>query len=653
MQGEADSANHFTEEMIDSAVQLWVRSAISLIDVRYRLIDPDSPIRNYRMPSSMLVYTFGGMANVQLDHTVYHPDRYGLFHGGKGTELSIDTVGPQLELYLVFYKADAPPFFKKELSRWPDRKNPFLQQYGFSPANPIFFVEKLRVMHNYWRQASPTNPLYAKILLYQLVHEIYEQLRTTDVHCFEPDLVAAAKRYMDEQYMQPISIQALTSLFPISGSQLSRLFKRRERKSLQEYLNEKRLDAARQYLQSSQATVKEIADGCGFANEINLLRLFKKYYRMTPSQFRRKMSINMRNNDIDNNSHRHYNETGLDKLAQFTGDGELSMLGQKRNKEMILAAALSLMLLLSACTANAPANNNAAPSGLATTPAASSSAESTPSAEEIRAVSGTRAFTDVLGREVTIPAQPKKVVALWAMGELLALWQKPVGATTQQLRLYSETEQAGVEVVGDSEANPEKVMSLEPDLIIVSASASAEYIEQFEKIAPTVATPFYGDPFERLYIVADIMGQRDKAEQFIADYEAEVAATREQLKDLDIKGKKALVLQITQKTMWVYATATFPTIYDALEFAPPQNSPEQGVAVSQEVLPDFDAEYLFITVLTDEAKPLFDELQSSGLWKNLPAVQAGHVYDIGNRLASMDLWNLKWGLGEVAAKLQQ
>lgn len=42
---DVDSTNHFTKEMIDMAVQLWTRSSISLIDVRYKMLHPDKPIK--------------------------------------------------------------------------------------------------------------------------------------------------------------------------------------------------------------------------------------------------------------------------------------------------------------------------------------------------------------------------------------------------------------------------------------------------------------------------------------------------------------------------------------------------------------------------------------------------------------------------------
>lgn len=53
----------FTPEMLEKMAYIWTRSSISLIDVRHQSIYPAQPLRQYKMPSSMLVYAYGGIAN--------------------------------------------------------------------------------------------------------------------------------------------------------------------------------------------------------------------------------------------------------------------------------------------------------------------------------------------------------------------------------------------------------------------------------------------------------------------------------------------------------------------------------------------------------------------------------------------------------------
>ena len=81
-------------------------------------------------------------------------------------------------------------------------------------------------------------------------------------------------------------------------------------------MNEIRLDSAKRHLQYTNATIQEIAAGCGFVDGLNLIRMFKKYNHMTPSEYRIKMITEMDINDIDNDYHPHYNERVLDKLVK-------------------------------------------------------------------------------------------------------------------------------------------------------------------------------------------------------------------------------------------------------------------------------------------------------------------------------------------------
>ena len=234
---------------------------------------------------------------------------------------------------MVLYKAGTPPFYQREIHRLLEHVNPFIQVYGFSPENPIFFMEKFLSMYDRWNQKSVLDQFYAKVILYQIVYEIYYKLEQGAIHYFQPDYVDWVKQYLERHYSEPVSIQQLIEMLPISRSQLMRLFKKREHKSFQEYLNEIRLNAAKPYLQNTNATIQEIAVGCGFVELLNLQRMFKKYVHMTPSEYRIKMKSNRDVFDVDNDYQPYYNERELERLVKSTGDGELTYVVWKDTKQ--------------------------------------------------------------------------------------------------------------------------------------------------------------------------------------------------------------------------------------------------------------------------------------------------------------------------------
>lgn len=56
--------------------------------------------------------------------------------------------------------------------------------------------------------------------------------------------------------------------------------------NLKEYIHITRLRKATDLLSSSNLSIKEIANEVGFQDEKYFMRVFKKYKKMTPSEFR-------------------------------------------------------------------------------------------------------------------------------------------------------------------------------------------------------------------------------------------------------------------------------------------------------------------------------------------------------------------------------
>ncbi len=335
-----------------------------------------------------------------------------------------------------------------------------------------------------------------------------------------------------------------------------------------------------------------------------------------------------------------------------------------RSKKPLFISLLVLIvvLVLSACGA-ANEKESAAPSASEEASASpASEAASTPSAdqaEESNTSSATRIYKDALGREVEIPVQPKRVVALWTVGEILALGDKPIGSTANLLRFYSAEDQANIEIVGEGVAGDyEKVLSLEPDLIIMYELATPEELEKFSKIAPTVTTEFFGDPYESLRAVADIMNKKDQAERWINDYKVRVEEARKKTKALQLQEQTALVIQFALKNVYMYKSDTFPTVFDAygLKVTDKQleleSKPDfKNESLSLEILPEFEADHLFVFINDDESKQVFEDMQKESVWKNLSAVKKGQMYEISHRIAIKDVTTLDWALDEVYALL--
>ncbi len=267
----------------------------------------------------------------------------------------------------------------------------------------------------------------------------------------------------------------------------------------------------------------------------------------------------------------------------------------------------------------------------------------------------TRVFKDSLDREVTIPVKPQRVVATSFIGELLSLGYKPVGASEQLLRFYTEEDIAGITSIGSDASNKEAMIALDPDLIIASARTAPDEIEAMSKIAPVVAVPFFGEQLQSLHIAADILGLQKEEEAWLAQYNERVTKLQEKVKPIFKENESGIVIQFAQKALYTYATRVFPTVYDVLGLTPPEKLQELQkdkeftgvVALSEESLLEFTADRIFVIVNDEESIQVFEETKKGAIWSRIPAVKNNQVYVIDKRLSISDVSTLDWALDEV------
>lgn len=93
--------------------------------------------------------------------------------------------------------------------------------------------------------------------------------------------------YIHENYDQNLVQYEVAQKFYFSREYFSKFFKKYAGMSFKEYLTRYRLIKSEKLLLDTDITILQIAMDCGFTDERQFISAFKKYYRMTPSQFRK------------------------------------------------------------------------------------------------------------------------------------------------------------------------------------------------------------------------------------------------------------------------------------------------------------------------------------------------------------------------------
>ncbi len=99
--------------------------------------------------------------------------------------------------------------------------------------------------------------------------------------------VRAMMEYIQEHYTEDIRQQELSQRFFYSREYMSKLFKRYTKCTIKEYLTQYRLQQSERLLFHTDRSVTEIALTVGFNDAKQMIRAFRRYYDMTPQQFRR------------------------------------------------------------------------------------------------------------------------------------------------------------------------------------------------------------------------------------------------------------------------------------------------------------------------------------------------------------------------------
>jgi iron complex transport system substrate-binding protein len=587
-------------------IRLWNKTPVRVMDIRHIIMQPGERVDAYSLPSSAFLLTNQGEARVQLENIeLSSANSQVLYSGKKGAHLSITCLNRPFDYYLVLFK---PLIEQPRLLREP---------YAFQASHPLALITILDRVYQQWRNEEEIDRLLVTGLFYQFVHEQFRQLQRSEEQVEEPELAEQMARYIHEHFGQNISMETMAHLFHYSTHHLARVFKRKYGCSPIDYVIQTRILRAKALLVDTGLPIREVAENVGYKDLYYFSRLFKKVTGETPAQFK------MHSPPIKSSNHT--NDMPESFIAPVTGERyidngdnhyqydtwRVNDLDFKFRPSFAVTLLFSLSLLLAAC------------GGVQT------------SVQPVE----TRMYTDGFGRQVEIPKQPQKAVVLTYGGYLLPLGLKPVGVNQETLNQYPE-EMSGVQSIGEGKGNLEAISALDPDLIILPDYFDQGLIENYEKIAPTVAVAWGGDPdvVNTLRTVGDIMDKKPEAEAWIAKFDEKLQGIRDHSNITIAPGTTAIsfILYKGEVLLGGEGGTLGKLIYEDFGFKmPEQFKPfaDGGTVLSLEKLVDKPADYFF-TQMTDEELGEMMELFKEPVYQAIPAVKNNRVINV-----SRDKWN--------------
>ncbi|MCU6790716.1 iron-hydroxamate ABC transporter substrate-binding protein [Paenibacillus sp. WQ 127069] len=231
-------------------------------------------------------------------------------------------------------------------------------------------------------------------------------------------------------------------------------------------------------------------------------------------------------------------------------------------------------------------------------------------------------------------------VSIHLTNDLLALGITPVGSVIGgDLKAFlphvadrlKDTKPLGVVTEPDMEA----ILSLKPDVIYLDKQYAGKDISKYEKIAPSVVFDLdEGTWRDHLKKIGKLVDRDKEAETFIKDYEAQKERVKGLINTKLGKDATVMAVRVTAKELRLFGTRRpmGPLLYEDLGLKPAKGvekvSKDKAFdVISQEVLPDYDADAIFVIVnREDGAEKLYKQIESNPIWQGLKAVKSQHVY---------------------------
>ncbi|ELA3178230.1 TPA: iron-siderophore ABC transporter substrate-binding protein [Klebsiella aerogenes] len=243
------------------------------------------------------------------------------------------------------------------------------------------------------------------------------------------------------------------------------------------------------------------------------------------------------------------------------------------------------------------------------------------------AAADSQTFTDDLGRTVSVPLHPQRIVSMHDLDITIPLIELGVPPVASHGRtrpdgshyLRSSAQLTGVDFdnseirfIGTADIDLEAVAAAKPDLIITEPSRHVS-VEQLAKIAPTVSIDHLQGSAPRIYRkLAQLTGSQARLAVLERRYQEQI----KQLKaTVDPQQYRVSVIQANNGKVTVHhsyhalgrvlrdAGFRFPSLIDKIPDG-------QRIDVSAEQLPELDADFVFATWRSDTGGKPQDELKA-------------------------------------------
>lgn len=132
--------------------------------------------------------------------------------------------------------------------------------------------------------------LFTSIIVIKLLQPVEGKARLTADHDFD-NVVA----YISAHYQEDITVEKLAQMAGYSYDHFRKMFRQKFKMSVNDFILQKRLEAANNLLKNQKLPVKVVAANCGFSSVSQFCTKYREAMGITPKQMQKNSKLNEQN----------------------------------------------------------------------------------------------------------------------------------------------------------------------------------------------------------------------------------------------------------------------------------------------------------------------------------------------------------------------
>ena len=230
----------------------------------------------------LLLYTTGGCGKITINNQVFSLSKASLLFMDCHQRFRLDIALHPWEYQLAMIEGSSLSYFYGLIPK------------GIAPVIPVLPYCDIPMTFDRlatWRKKNNYNELIVSDLLSHLLTCFMDELlKKTNTPPAAPLYLTEIKKLFDEKFNVIYSLDYLEETFGVSKYRLCREFRQVYGLPPFQYLSKKRIEQAAHLLISTNYRIHEIGSLVGIDNTNHFISQFKKFYKITPLEYKQRMS---------------------------------------------------------------------------------------------------------------------------------------------------------------------------------------------------------------------------------------------------------------------------------------------------------------------------------------------------------------------------